>query len=616
MFYLRNLLFIISIIVLHSCEYQLNDVYNNPVKVEVKAPDLSAVSLNLDINADTVYLYDSKAVKFSFRTKDRSIQAVELLIDGAQQEVIVGDIGQFNGINHYSLQEGNHSLQLNIYTNTGTGSIADQLNQESFLLSRKWVMYVDKTFDERKETNIKDGLLQLSWAQNKNSTFKEFVVYKNLEWESVEIGRTTDTHFTDQSYVGEECTYYVKAIDGDEVFQWCYFSMEMTIPKPYINKNKGSEYELYNPQCKYYNAVDSVIIEEYVYYEGWKRIKQTDEVTDTITPLTNAYFSHRCEYRLILVPKTDEKVFYHDNIRKFTNEFSGYIGFDIEQKEYNSYTLFPINEQEVIIEGNNSTLVTYSFDTMEKLDEASFDDDKCHRYNFYSINLSASGKHLCCYFGCNDDILFTQTKPVSFDQMINLTHYHSEGWLPKILVSDVGLCVVPDRNAGQKVLYNYKLGEEVLRFENSNMKLQLSFNGQYYWGCMNGEDTLLKFTSEGQVETVWQAEPFTPYTEFFEFSAVNEHEAVIWDEKDLRIIDCRTFDAITSFPLSDDRLCDVDHFKQQLLTYNDNKLFVRNLVTGEVLHTIQLNPNVYNWGNGFTLLNNKVFNENGVVYFL
>jgi hypothetical protein len=607
-----KLLIVSLILLLYGCEYQLNDIYTNPVNKEVQPPDANALSINLDLQTDIIYLYNSKAINFNFSTDDQSIQGVVLFIDDKEEEVIIGSEGQFSGINYYALAEGNHSLELRIYTNSGTGSIADQLGQESFLLSRKWVLYVDKTYAKRKEKKVIDGLLQLNWAQNKNIDFKEFIIYKRIGGTNQEIGRTSETFFTDYSYVGEECSFDIKVRNGDGDFYWCSFEMEKQLPSLYMPQIKDNTFRICCSSSEFYNAIDSIIIEErFNYSDVWKRIKQTDNLTDTMSVLSNVFYSQENEFRLILVPKIDDKSNYRESITNYTVYSRSHIGFDIKQKDDLYYDFYTVSEHEAILEGDNGDFITYSFEKMKKVAEVA-----CNYEVIYNITMSATGNNMTFNDGRMKNVVFAETKPVRFKKEIDLQKYYLESMMDDILVSDIGTCLFYDIYSGEKVLYDHQNEKEILRFNNTNFSLQLSFNGMYLWGGSNGKPRLLRFIGNDQVETVWELAYPALRPEFFQFSAVNEHEAVVWDKEVLRVIDCRTFDDISSFALTDFWLCNVDYYKKQVLSRQEDALFVRDLSSGEILHTIPLNPEASNWANEFYLINNKIISQDGVVYFL
>ncbi len=136
-----RMLFVISVCMLwNSCIFSLTELYENPV---VKHPTPSGISVvKLDLEADTVFAYASRTIAFQFESDNQAIQGAKLLIDDVTVDSVESDRGTIS-FNNWYVSNGIHKLTLQIFTASGTGSIADKLGGESYVLTRNWVLLMD-----------------------------------------------------------------------------------------------------------------------------------------------------------------------------------------------------------------------------------------------------------------------------------------------------------------------------------------------------------------------------------------------------------------------------------------------------------------------------------------
>ncbi len=170
------LYFLLLLLISTSCEYPLNDIYNRKVNQEVSAPNIQVVELNLD--TDTLYVYGNFGVKFKFTTDNQAIQRVSVLIDGNEKGSVESNTGTFY-VDCESQSSGMHDLTIRIFTNTGTGSLAEELGQEMFIGYRTWKLVVNHSgYNPKIDFRAIDGLLHVCWTACMASNFKEYIVYK------------------------------------------------------------------------------------------------------------------------------------------------------------------------------------------------------------------------------------------------------------------------------------------------------------------------------------------------------------------------------------------------------------------------------------------------------
>ncbi len=118
---------------LYSCEYEPTELYEPKVNKDIAPPEIQTVQLNL--NDDTLFLYSSKQINFQFQSNSsQKIVAVKFYLDNTLLNTVNSNAGSFD-LNYYQLSKGIHKLKIELYAKSGTGSIADNLGLEAFVLS-------------------------------------------------------------------------------------------------------------------------------------------------------------------------------------------------------------------------------------------------------------------------------------------------------------------------------------------------------------------------------------------------------------------------------------------------------------------------------------------------
>jgi hypothetical protein len=133
---LRTLLLGTLLILLASCVYDSDEKFESALK-SVQEPTLETVFLNQP--GDTIDMRINPVLTFNFKAESHPILAVELLIDNVSQGGVPTFVGRFDLSTLY-ITRGRHQLKLNIYIKSESGCIADQLDVEYYLKSRKWIL--------------------------------------------------------------------------------------------------------------------------------------------------------------------------------------------------------------------------------------------------------------------------------------------------------------------------------------------------------------------------------------------------------------------------------------------------------------------------------------------
>jgi len=121
----------------NSCEYVPLGVYEGEVDENIDPPEIEIVELN--INDDPLIISSDYRVIFKFKCSAQFIAGMEIVFDG--ESCYADDLNSiwmhyYNGhydIDYESLSGGLHTLDLKVFTLTGTGSIAEYFGSEFFV---------------------------------------------------------------------------------------------------------------------------------------------------------------------------------------------------------------------------------------------------------------------------------------------------------------------------------------------------------------------------------------------------------------------------------------------------------------------------------------------------
>lgn len=255
-------IFINMLLLLSGCEYRLKDDYYR----ELNTRDSANITIDLDTINSGFVLKGSTTYSFHSETNDLDLLSIRVFVDGGEimNYSTKGGIFQLDGMNY---SDGEHELEIVVTTHSGSGSLADLLGAEGFVLSRSWKFYVDNSMPVPvKITNIHNdnGVLKIEWERYTKYNFGKYEIVKVSD----ELGYGTkvsrslgfitnpdQNYFYDYSYVGDSAKYQIRvfsflgyAADGDfKLFADEKLSISTTIIS-------GSKVRLSWNRCKYDKA--------------------------------------------------------------------------------------------------------------------------------------------------------------------------------------------------------------------------------------------------------------------------------------------------------------------------------------------------------------------------
>ena len=311
-----RLLLCLILPVLISCEYELTDIYE-PERDEDRPPPEIVVH-ELSFQEDTIFAYSSQLLSFRFSTLgEEEILGVRVLLDQMEYEVIHDSVGSA-GFNHEFLRKGPHQVDLEIYTTSETGSIADQLKEEQYVFKSGWVLYIVKDYFNL-QTSVVDGILQLEWEEFLGSDFMDY---------GIAIGLNPLYHVVDNTYqvlghIGQREEYKIWAMtDGDRNYQMGYQTINIDYPTIKRSMTDSSTYYIHWTKPTYYGALEKIQLWEDIVFgpaPSHTLVKETNDFNDTIFHVKDIEHNQLRSYQLILFGKYPRHPFQEDPMTGGTN---------------------------------------------------------------------------------------------------------------------------------------------------------------------------------------------------------------------------------------------------------------------------------------------------------
>lgn len=307
---------------IYSCEYEPTEKFNRNINKNAISPNIQVVKLNL--TTDTIYLTADSLVHFIFNSNEQEINSVVFSIDDSAKATINSDSGTFD-IQIKTLKKGIHSLQIAIYSTSGTGSIADKIGAEGFVSSKSWVLVVKKFTNANMKTNVINGLLNISWAKYPSYDFTYYYLRKTTQYFNNYVWYSysrTNTGYIDTAYLGEGGTYELGVNNigaAASVYGNIWLPDEFQYLVPSFNlryKSLGShQYLIEWSKFKYYGAIDSFKLDQIVNSGIQQIVKVTTDPNDTIYNYTGNSNGDLMTFQLKVILKNKKtQNFYPDNI--------------------------------------------------------------------------------------------------------------------------------------------------------------------------------------------------------------------------------------------------------------------------------------------------------------
>jgi len=428
---------------------------------------LPYVEVELNFDTDTLYISSDEWIYFHYTKNGDQVNWARFIVDGEETSPNNEQQGGIE-LRWYFLASlgGEHTLSLQLFTHSGTGSIADKSSVEGFLMQKDWILKVVDEYEMGPsivDSSFQNGLLKLTWEEYKGPNFESYQIYKWVQPTALPdqlVATITDQHqtsVTDPNYHGENSMYYVRVND-----RYRGNSLQTEGPLPAVNatNNAQGDIVLHWQIPKFWAALKGYrILDDDISWTntGFIPLCLIDKPRQDSIIIPDPYFAHEYDFWLQLDPKgtaylenwsrpvflaTRTKASYGAQSPKFAWAQTG-----IENKIY------------LLVAG---TLNIYDTETLK----ISVPDNIPALFRF---QVSANNRYLAGRGSTSNNVFLFDLKHPENNKTINM-----DSKLPDfghlVSVSDKGTGIVL---SGQKaVLYDY-INEQVLA------EKQLPYNGLY-----------------------------------------------------------------------------------------------------------------------------------------
>lgn len=292
-----------------------NDLIYTPDQeriVQIPQPN-TAMSLNLLNAKDTIMVFGTQNFAYSYSTKGKVFSKTVLYIDStyAGSSTTPGEISLYS----YGFPLGSHKMTLEMWANSGSGSLADREGAEFVVGRWQYNVFIDnRTYNGNifiDSVYRANGCLNLTWTRYPYTNLKNYSVYRTYLSKSgnraneeliATINDRSKNTFQDMGYVGGSVIYKVKVSVPDNILQSNEKNFLDTFRLLTSAKPIDAEHILLTWKKKdYYPHPGRCILQRcYVYsssYQEYVDVRIITENSDT-TYIDQAGFGATAKYRI------------------------------------------------------------------------------------------------------------------------------------------------------------------------------------------------------------------------------------------------------------------------------------------------------------------------------
>lgn len=226
---------------IYGCEYNLDKKNFRDIE---KPPSSHPFDLSLLSGQDTIKVFTETEITYSFNTYGLEIKAGVFSIQG-KTWTEYSESGSFF-LSPDDFMPGYDTLTLELYTRTGSGSLADLVDAENYLAVKKWLV----VFDNRPspvitpvKSTTKEGFLKISWPKCNQYNLNYYRLQGTLNYNTVVLKNfsAADSNFyVDSCYVGGPVTYRVDVMVFSDYSYNMGNNLEFDDPSPVLGfENSG-----------------------------------------------------------------------------------------------------------------------------------------------------------------------------------------------------------------------------------------------------------------------------------------------------------------------------------------------------------------------------------------
>jgi hypothetical protein len=466
---------LLILLILQSCTFEPKGADFVKVDPTGKPPD---IQINLNLAADTLFIPIYSTVTFAYGLNNAKINWVQFIVNGGLSNQINIEPNMTSLSRTFNENAGaTYSLEMKIFAKSQTGSIADVVGAEGYLISRKWtivIVNISQLASRITKADFLDGSLKIDWEKYKGMEFKNYKIYKTMpnsqkgSFLLATINSHEQTSYIDTTYCGEESQYYILTND---TYQGTAYGLKGPIPILTAENTANGALLFKWTKPPYYRNLKGYRIS---YYDNIGKAQQMAEIPDATSEsfnIPNPLFAHL--YKLYLTPlsKTDNFYTQSNSMYYLSTSASAALGQPIPKYNY-------------ALTGQGSMI--YLIDQTQQItlfDPLKFTTDKQLKYkeSIYKFAVSPNDKYLVSIGLIPKKIYFEDlsdpTKSKSIDISVSIPQT-----VNNISISNAGIGILMTYNKG--ILYDYinerKLAELNLS-GSSSYSNKISASGNFFY---------------------------------------------------------------------------------------------------------------------------------------
>lgn len=569
-----------------------------PKQVEKKKTDTLTIHpkdflFNIPISGDTILMDSQFEIDFRTELEGYKIDSVKIFIDNnltiKTEETIINSRSLFPN-------EGDH--QIHFYFRAVNLISKDTVFFDSGTIPLKVIKNLSNRYINISD---RDGKLHLSWPEldKKNTQYYLIEKYMGNSLEFMQEFNSNDSIFTDDYYVGEDALFKISVINNNGTRQniWSY-KKTMETPTFSVSQNSDS-YTVKFSKCRYYNNLGQYYLTTGVNTSP-ELIFSSTIFTDTVYQDTKGIFGDEARYWIRFLPKEYPKGITSDNWQLYSHYL--YAKFGDKSFTYNGIAKI---DNTKLVYTQNGNIYKYSIETNKLMDSIEGGNKE---YGF--LRTTPSGK----YIYANDTKTYNSPIyiwPSDILQQAPVYSVNNNFIIPHIADNLNTLIGTSDLS-----LYNIAQGTYLCStgYRATSDRPKISSNGEFCF--INNSELKLCSFQNNTFKVIWQESNWTKYYRFVDFNSSDNSICYVWDDnKKFSIKNTSDFSDINSYTLDLEEIVNIDYTSGKIMGYVTGKIMIYNLTDGSLLKEIPANlMNLFMSGNMTLLINNTIFNNNGIKY--
>ena len=224
-------------IILYGCTFEPSGEHFEELDSTGKLPE---IEVDLNFATDTIYINKSEWLYFSYKLNGDQVNWAQFTIAGKETSQFEDKNGGVELRWYFEGKEtGTYPMEMKIFTKSQTGSIADKIGGEGFLIAHTWILVIKDRYEmgvKMDKVEFIDGSLKVSWEMFKGMDFKSYKIYRDMDYVQqnrvlvATINSQEQTSYVDNNYHGERSRYSV--VTNDEFYS---SSIPVTGPLPELS---------------------------------------------------------------------------------------------------------------------------------------------------------------------------------------------------------------------------------------------------------------------------------------------------------------------------------------------------------------------------------------------